>query len=420
MSESPITEVNEVKPKKRRKLRKFFKISYLTVIHGLAIFGAFLIVTALAVKFKWTNTSGTSDVNNRYFNELADKYGQDQAMDSASLVWQQDQFFQKLGILAKYKPVDARRIYASFEQTQDITIGLRMLDAASLMLKDNKSYQKELKLLDSKLKGKDKSVYEWSNYEVWDQFCKALLKDKAAIDSASRITGVESRLIVMCLVGEQVRMFNSGREKFKQYVYPFSRVMLPNNRGYGVTSILESTALKIEANNQDPNSPYYPGDYFSKCLNYNDSFPGRIVDSIAAHKRKTIQRLIQGGDHFYCYLYTGFMLRQFYAQWDRAGYDISYRPEALATLFNIGFQKSKPKANPEAGGSSFNIAGKDYTFGGLCFEFYYSGELMKEFPITRKTFLQEEDLIKNNQLYLEKVEKLMSGDTTEITLEDRR
>jgi hypothetical protein len=108
------------------------------------------------------------------------------------------------------------------------------------------------------------------------------------------------------------------------------------------------------------------------------------------------------------------MLRQFYAQWDRAGYDISYRPEALSTLFNIGFQKSKPKANPEAGGSSFNIAGKDYTFGGLCFEFYYSGELMKEFPITRKTFLQEEDLIKNNQLYLEKVEKLMSGDTTEI------
>ena len=63
-------------------------------------------------------------------------------------------------------------------------------------------------------------------------------KDQKAIDSASRITGVESRLIVMCLVGEQVRMFNSGRERFKQYVIPFSHIMMPTNRGYGVTGIL--------------------------------------------------------------------------------------------------------------------------------------------------------------------------------------
>lgn len=406
-----------VKPK-RKKLRKFFRISYFTVIHGLALFALFLIFTALAVQFKWTNTSGTNDVNNRYFNELADKYGKDQDLDSAALVQQEDLFFQKLGVLAKYKPVDARKIYATFESTKDVVIAMRMLDATALLLKDHQGFQYDLKQLKKWRKGRDRSIYDWSNYEVWDQFCQAVLKDKAAIDSASRITGVEARLIVMCLVGEQVRMFNSGREKFKQYVYPFSRVMLPNNRGYGVTSILETTALKIEANLQDPKSPYYPGDYFSKCLNYNDSFPARIVDSIAAHKRKTIQRLIQGGDHFYCYLYTGFMLRQFYAQWERAGYDISHRPEALATLFNIGFQKSKPKANPEAGGSSFKVAGKEYTFGGLCFEFYYSGELMDEFPITRKTFLTVEELEKNNELYLERVQQLMTGDTLELTIDN--
>ncbi|MFN6013755.1 MAG: hypothetical protein ACK47F_03600, partial [Flavobacteriales bacterium] len=266
---------------KKRKLHKFFRISYFTVIHGLALFALFLIFTALAVQFKWTNTSGTNDVNNRYFNELADKYGKDQDLDSAALVLEEDMFFQKLGILAKYKPVDARKIYSAFEKTKDVLIATRMLDATALLLKDDKDFQKEIKQLKKWRKGKDHSIYEWSNYEVWDQFCQAVLKDKAAIDSASRITGVEARLIVMCLVGEQVRMFNSGREKFKQYVYPFSRVMLPNNRGYGVTSILETTALKIEANLQDPKSPYYPGDYFSKCLNYNDSFPSRIVDSIA-------------------------------------------------------------------------------------------------------------------------------------------
>jgi hypothetical protein len=407
---------NEISAPKS-KFRKVLKIAYWTVIHGLALFALFLIFTALAVQFKWTNTGGTNDVNNRYFDELADKYGKDQQLDSKALLDKQDLFFQQLGILAKYKPIDARKIYAAYVSTNDILIALRMFDATALLLKDHQGFQQDLKQLKKQRKGKDRSVFEWSNYQVWDEFCQAVLKDKAAIDSASRITGVESRLIVMCLVGEQVRMFNSGREKFKQYVYPFSRVMLPNNRGYGVTSILEHTALKIERNLQDPRSLFYPGDYFSKCLNYNDSFPDRIVDSIAAHKHKTIQRLIRGGDHFYCYLYTAFLLRQYFTQWTKAGYDISYRPEVLGTLFNIGFHKSVPKAHPEAGGSSFKVAGKDYTFGGLCFEFYYSGELMDEFPITRKTFISVEELQKKNELYLKTIETLMSGDSLGVFVE---
>lgn len=414
MSESPIIEF---KPK-RSKLRRFLRFSYKILVHGLALFALFLIGTALAVQFKWTNQSGVSDVNNRYFEGLADKYGKDQVLDSAQLVWQQDQFFQKLGVLAKYKPKDARKIYAAYESTQDVIIALRMFDATALMLKKNKEFQKELKALNKYRKGKDKSVYEWSNYSVWNEFCKAAVKDKAAIDSASRITGVESRLIVMCLVGEQVRMFNSGRERFKQYVYPFSRVMLANNRGYGVTSILEHTALRIESNLKNKQSEFYPGDYFSKCLNYKDSFPGLVVDSIAAHKNLTIQRLIQGGDHFYSYLYTAFLLRQYFAQWERAGYDISNRPEVLGTLFNIGFHKSKPKKNPEAGGSTFRIGDKDYTFGGLCFEFYYSGEMMNEFPITRNAFRTVEELEMDNAVYLETIEELMVGDSLQLIIDN--
>lgn len=401
----------ETKPKKRR-LFKILRFSYFTVLHGLAIFALFLIGTALAVKFRWTNQSGTTDVNNRYFDELANKYGTDHELDSATTIRYQDQFFQKLGVLAKHKPVDARKIFLAYEQSGDVVVGLRMFDATALLLRKNKAFQKDLKALKNVKKGQDRSVYEWSNYKVWDDFCKAVLKDKAAIDSASRITGVESRLIVMCLVGEQVRMFNSGRERFKQYVYPFSRVMLANNRGYGVTSILENTALRIERNLTDTRSPFYPGEYFSKCLNYNDTFPDLIVDTIEAHKHKTIQRLIKGGDHFYSYLYTAFLLRQYFAQWEKAGYDISNRPEVLGTLFNIGFLKSVPKAKPEAGGSTFNIAGKDYTFGGLCFEFYYSGEMMEEFPITRKAFIAVDELKKKNELYLETIEKLMEGDST--------
>jgi hypothetical protein len=413
-SQKIMTDTGAEKKVARGRLRKFFRITYYLIIHGLAVFALFLIFTATAVYFKWTNQSGSTDVNNRYFNELSDKYGREQDMDSSTFLVQQELFFQKLGILAKYKPADALKISKAYEISKDVKVGLRMFDAVALLLKDKKSFQRDIREVKSAGEGGSRSVFEWSNYKVWDEFCSAVLRDKRAIDSASRITGVESRLIVMCLVGEQVRMFNSGRERFKQYVYPFTRVIMTNNRGYGVTSILEHTALRIESNLKNPNSPFYPGEYFSQCLNYNDAFPHLVIDSIKAHRHKTIQRLIKGGDHFYSYLYTGFLLRQYYAQWTKAGFDISKRPEVLGTLFNIGFHKSVPKANPEAGGSTFNVAGKNYTFGGLCFEFYYSGEMINEFPITSNSFLSVDELKKKNAGYLKVIDELMKGDSTVI------
>jgi hypothetical protein len=271
------------------------------------------------------------------------------------------------------------------------------------MIKKNKQFKKEIRGVKH---GRDElSIYAWSNYQVWKDFCKVVKKDKHAIDSVSRLTGVESRLIVMCLVGEQVRMFNSGREKFKKYVLPFNRILLPTNRGYGVTGILEHTALRIENTVFNTKSEFYAGDYFQNCINVRDSFPELINDTIKAHKLKTIQRLIKGGDHYYSYLYTAFLLRQYQAHWEKNGFTLENRPEILASLFNLGYQKSKPKKNPEAGGSTFNVGGKDYTFGGLCFEFYYSGELQDIFPITGKAFIPVKELEVKNKEWIETIKK---------------
>jgi hypothetical protein len=195
-------------------------------------------------------------------------------------------------------------------------------------------------------------------------------------------------------------MFNSGREKFKEYVYPFANLILPTNRGYGVSGILEHTALRIERTLSKPNDEFYPGDYFRHVVNFQDSFPERVNDSIAAHKHKTIQRLIKGGDHFYSYLYTALLLRQYQSQWERAGYSLANRPDVLGTLFNLGYEKSKPKKDPQVGGSLFVIGEKEYTFGGICFEFYYSGELQKEFPITGRGFIPVKELEENNKEFL--------------------
>ena len=395
-----------IQEEKKKKKYRFLRLTYFTVLHLLSIFAVFLMLTALAVKFKWTNEKGNVDINNRYFSSMAKQYGSDLKSKKANLAREESILLQKIGLLAKYSPLDAAKINNAYFATKEISIAQRMFDAAALLLKDNKLFQKELRKI--KAKSNKKSLFEFSNYTVWKTFCDAVRKDKAAIDSASRITGVESRLIVMCLVGEQVRMFNANRERFKQYVYPFSSVILPKNRGYGVTSILEHTALQIEKNLINPKSEFYPGDYFYKTLNTTDAAPGLVIDSIKAHQHKTIQRLIMGGDHFYSYLYTAFLIRQYQAHWQRAGEDLSYRPEIIGTLFNLGFHKSKPKKNPEVGGSNFTVGNKEYTFGGLCYEFYYSGEMLKDFPITKQAFFPVTELEKRNQAHLEKVQKAMA------------
>ncbi|MEY3682837.1 MAG: hypothetical protein RLZZ289_1371 [Bacteroidota bacterium] len=395
-----------IQEEKKKKKYRLLRLTYFTVLHLLSIFAVFLMLTALAVKFKWTNEKGNVDINNRYFSSMAKQYGSDLKSKKANLAREESILLQKIGLLAKYSPLDAAKINNAYFATKEISIAQRMFDAAALLLKDNKLFQKELRKI--KAKSNKKSLFEFSNYTVWKTFCDAVRKDKAAIDSASRITGVESRLIVMCLVGEQVRMFNANRERFKQYVYPFSSVILPKNRGYGVTSILEHTALQIEKNLINPKSEFYPGDYFYKTLNTTDAAPGLVIDSIKAHQHKTIQRLIMGGDHFYSYLYTAFLIRQYQAHWQRAGEDLSYRPEIIGTLFNLGFHKSKPKKNPEVGGSNFTVGNKEYTFGGLCYEFYYSGEMLKDFPITRQPFIPVTELEKRNQAHLQKVQKAMA------------
>ncbi len=390
---------------KKSGWKKWFKYSYLTALHILAGVAAFLILTALAVKFKWTNDTGDVDVNNRYYEDIANQYGNASKKDSATLARDEYIMFQKLGVLSRYYPHNAKIITDAYQFDKNVYTALRMLDAVTIIMRDNKQFIREMKDVNKKAKFNKGSVYAWSNYTVWKQFCNTIIKDKRAIDSVSRLTGVESRIIVMCVVGEQLRMFNSGREKFKQYVYPYSRLILPSNRGYGVSGILEHTALRIESTLFNEKDPFYPGDYFQQTINVRDSFPEVINDSISSHKHKTIQRLIKGGDHYYSYLYTAFLMRQFQAHWERNGFDLSNRPEILGTLFNLGYQKSKPKKNPEVGGSTFKIGEKDYTFGGLCFEFYYSGELQDAFPITGKGFIPVKELEKNNKAWIEAIKK---------------
>ena len=368
--------------------KKWIKIPYQITLYSFAIYGFFLAGTYLAMKFKLTNDAGLVDVNNRYYQQIHDKYNQSFKIDSSNIVQYRSEILGRINLLNEYYPKNASDIMDAWVSSKDEKLALQMLSAIDLKLKDKKSYQKALqriitnRKLDAKASGLN--AFDWMNIMEWKYFKEAVAKDKRYIDSAAKAAGVESRMIVACLVGEQVRLFNSRRERFKTFVAPLKTLALETNLSYGVTGIKENTAQRIERYLKDSTSMYYLGNKYAHLLDYDSTinYNNQHNDTMSVR----VKRLVQYKDHYYSYLYAAIYIKQIKTQWEKAGFPIDNRPEILASLFNLGYQKSIPKKNPAVGGSNFKIREQDYTFGSVAYEFYYSGEMSNIFPYKKEKF----------------------------------
>lgn len=362
---------------------KWFKIPFYTLTFAFAAIGFFLTVSYAAIQMGWTKEGGIVDSNNRYFQEMQDKYNQDFKVDSATMVQKRYEAMERIIVLNEFYPQNAQYILSVLQKGTDSYEVIRMLDAVDLQLKENKSYQKAL----SKIKFNAKrtkevttlSAFEWMNIAEWKTFKEAVSKDKKLIDSVANQTGVEGRLIVSCLVGEQIRLFNSSREAYKKWIGPLKVLSVESQFSFGVTGIKELTAKNIEQNLKDPGSIYYLGPQYERLLD----FQGQDTATI---NKERIDRLTDFHNHYYSYLYAALFLKQVKVQWEKAGFSIDKRPEILATLFNVGYPQSKPKSNPRVGGSTIKIYEKPYSFGAIAYQFYYSGELFDLFPFEKKKF----------------------------------
>jgi len=366
----------------KRFLRsKWFKIPYYTFLVGFALIGCFLTMSYVAIKLKWTNERGIVDVNNRYFNEIKDKYNQSFKKTNRAIQYDNYEVLQRIILLNKYYPKNAQFILHAYRKNHNENEVLRMLDAADLNLKQHVNYSKEVAQLNFALKHhrphfKNESIYAWMNIREWETFKTAVCKDKKLIDSVANQTGVEARLIVSCLVGEQIRLFNSNREAYKKWIGPLKILSVESQFSYGVTGIKEPTAIKIEGLLKDSSSVYYLGKAYTHLLDF------KTTDIT----KERMDRLTSYRNHYYSYLYAAIFLKQVKKQWEKAGFPIDNRPEILATLFNVGFPQSLPKKNPKVGGSTITINEKPYSFGAIAFQFYYSGELYDYFPFKSQKF----------------------------------
>lgn len=353
---------------------KVLLIGFRIITWVFALIGFFLSASYLAIRFKLTDEKGLTDPESRYYSEIRDRYNQGYSEKGDSLEGNDYHFLEELIWLNRHYPFNAHLLENAIHlgsPPDDLQRMLNQIDirlsADSLFLGEKKKFQENLASQTIRSK---KSIFQWMNIAEWQDFKIAVVKDKKLIDSCAKLSGVEPRLIVSCIVGEQIRLFNSNREAYKKWIGPLKILSVESKFSFGITGVKEHTAMAIERNLKDSLSDYYPGSRFRQLLQFYSGNPSE----------ERITRLSSYRNHYYSYLYTGLFLRQIFAQWEKAGFSLRKRPEILATLFNIGFRNSIPKANPEVGGALIRIKDKDYTFGSVAAQFYHSGELLNEFP----------------------------------------
>jgi hypothetical protein len=216
------------------------------------------------------------------------------------------------------------------------------------------------------------NVCAWNQTPEWSVIAGGLTKDAPTIAKVSQQTGVSQRMIAAVVVPEQTRFFTSNREVFKRYFEPLKILGSLSQFSLGVSGVKEETAKQIETFAASTTSPFYPGHGYAALFSYSGT--------TTPHDTALFNRLSDAKDHYYSYLYTALYIKEVEAQWQRAGFDISQKPEAVVTLFNIGFQNSHPNNSPQAAGAVIETGGRQYAYGILGADFYYSNELTNIFP----------------------------------------
>lgn len=372
-------------PKSKQSLkaplgRRIFNIFvYLFALAGFGIIAAWAVF-----KLGLTNNKGGVDENYRYLlsvSEMEKLKQEDMTPQQRNAVWMEQ--YLKLAAFGKFYPENARLILEAAERSGNPILVDRMIAAASLYIDSNSAYSEFFgqmkKVYDSRPQMQSPTVIPWMATSEWEMLKASLIRDTAMLNEAGRLTGVEPRLIAACLVGEQIRLFNSKREIVKKYLGPVKVLSVQSQFSYGVNGIKEHTAKAVEAHLKDSTSEFYMGRQYENILDFK-------TDN---HEMERYNRLVDYRNHLYSYIYTGCILHQTMLQWKRAGYDISNRPDILCTLFNVGFSQSHPHDAPRCGGSHITVDGRVYTFGAIGFDFYYSGDLAEAFPFWPERFVKD-------------------------------
>lgn len=358
------------------------------------ILGTFLLLAAgfFAIRFGWTNVAGEENADSFEYNKVAKEeivINQENTakLPEISSIYGPNEVNNrcKLLVASRYNDYIGASIYKAYVNSHSEVLLDKMLLALKLRLPNKEAFGQELDNCKTNPNNpptldelsavfsnpKAPNIYTWQNGESWSIIREAIIKEKDHINEAAIKAGVQPRLLLSVAIVEQLRLYYTQRELFEKFFKPLKILANANKMAWGVMSIKEKMAIQTEDYLKDSKSAFYPGDAYNSLLDFPDG-----VDK----NKERYNRLTDSHNHYYSYLYGSLIIKELESQWQKAGYSLAYRPEIIATLFNIGFDKSQPKEDPVVGGSTIEIDGEKYFFGSLAYEFYYSGELVDEFP----------------------------------------
>lgn len=392
--------LNRAKIHRRKKARRIFFVSVMSM---LSVFACILLGVYVVTFFHLSDERGEIDKSSRLFESVVKvpqvssqssnisehaslpintpKLDDTKAAAIAAESVRALQVLCRINALQKISPQNAQALKRELLNGASPHAISNMFMAVDLRIHDNPVYAHEEQVCQSvptvtsddvgEPVIHDKNIFPWINDEKWVILQKALTRDMPLMIKAAHVADVDPRILASITFVEQARVYWTAREFFKSVLRPLGLLSTGSNISLGTVNIKPKTAEMIEENLHTPSSPFYPGKDYEKLLDFTS----------ADHAKERIKRLTSYSDTYYSYLYTALYIKEYEAQWEKAGFAIADRPEILATLFNIGFTHSKPSATPNVGGSTLTIGGVHYTFGGLAYEFYYSGVMDAGLPL---------------------------------------
>jgi hypothetical protein len=334
-----------------------------------ALVGVVFVGVFIAMQFGWLNVRGTINERNQSLYNALKNHPSASNQDSSQAV-----VLCKIHALSNMAPETAKNIYSVYQVNQDSDLITTMLTTAQKRFLDSSLLSTFAACANATTPDTTplaQSAYAWADSQEWVVIRSAFIRDQDIIRQAAKDAGISPRLLLGGILGEQFRFFTNSRDTFKSYFEPLKVLASLSKFSYGIAGLKPDTVKRIDDQLKNPQSVFYLGKDMENVVTYPD---GSNVDTVR------FDRITDTKNTYYSYLYAGLFMRQVTAQWKVAGYDISKRPEVLSTLYNLGFNRSIPKADPGAGGAPITVNGVDYNFGQLGYEFYYSGELSQEFP----------------------------------------
>ncbi len=337
-----------------------------------AIIGILFTGVYIAMQLGLTNVRGTIKERNESLLKNLVKLKNTSSTENKILI------SCKVHVLAKYAPDTAKNTETAYETTRNVDLVEKMFENAVIRFSDTNiisefnTCTKATKLDATPIA---QTAYAWADSAEWKVLKSAFIRDQDTINKAAKDAGVSPRILLGGVIGEQMRFFGNSRESFKAYFEPLKILATLSKFSYGIAGLKPETVARIDENLKNKDSVFYLGPKMENIITYD---AGADPDTVR------FERITDTKNTYYSYLYVGLFMREVTAQWHAAGYEIGDKPGVLSTLYNLGFNRSIPKADAAPGGAVITINGKEYSFGELGEQFYYSGELIQEFPYSVK------------------------------------